>query len=99
MITAPRLAMTCLALIVADPALAQSSPQVLAASCANCHGYEGRSPGAIPSLAGQDAETITRQMQGFKSGDIEATVMDRIAKGYTDDEIAALVEYFTQLEP
>jgi cytochrome c553 len=80
-------------------ALAEMSPAVLAASCDNCHGPAGNSPGSIPSLNGLEASAMAARLRGFKSGEIEATVMNRIARGYTDAEIDALVRYFTTSRP
>ena len=74
------------------------TPAVLAASCASCHGPGGASPGAIPSIDRLDAATMTALLNGFRSGQIEATVMNRIAKGYTDAEMAALVQYYAGLK-
>ena len=97
--SAMRLGLLLPFLLAAGTALAETSPAVLAASCANCHGPEGRSPGSIPSIEGQDAAAMTAQLLGVKSGEIEATVMNRIAKGYSDAEIAALAAYFTTPRP
>jgi len=48
----------------------------------------------VPSLAGsQRAETILK-MQEFKSGKRQGTIMPQLAKGYTDEQIAALAAYF-----
>jgi cytochrome subunit of sulfide dehydrogenase len=33
-------------------------------------------------------------MQGFRSGARPATVMDRIAKGFTDEEVKAIADWF-----
>jgi cytochrome c553 len=35
-------------------------------------------------------------MQQFKAGSRPATIMHQIAKGYGDDELAALAEYFAR---
>ena len=67
---------------------------VLAGSCANCHGTDGHSPGAIPSLAGKKEDELLKSLGAFKSGDAKATVMTRIAKGYTDEQLAELARYF-----
>ena len=55
-------------------------------NCYSCHGTDGRSPGAIPSLTGKNAEQALLQLKEFKSGQLAATVMTRHAKGYTDAE-------------
>jgi sulfide dehydrogenase cytochrome subunit len=66
----------------------------VAANCANCHGTDGRSRGAIPSLAGQDAQVIVQRIKEFRDGRRVATVMQQLAKGYTDAQIEAAAAYF-----
>ncbi|HWZ71481.1 MAG TPA: c-type cytochrome [Casimicrobiaceae bacterium] len=65
----------------------------IAANCANCHGTDGRSRGATPSLAGQDAAVIVQRMKEFRDGRRAATVMQQLAKGYTDAQIEAAAAY------
>jgi cytochrome subunit of sulfide dehydrogenase len=68
----------------------------LAATCANCHGTEGRAvPGSrVPALAGLDSAYLVAQLNAFKSGARPATVMQQIAKGFSDAQIATLASYF-----
>lgn len=68
----------------------------VAATCANCHGTNGKSikDAVLPSLAGMNSATIIEQMQAFKSGARSATIMHQIAKGYSDDQIKLLANYF-----
>jgi cytochrome c553 len=66
----------------------------IAATCANCHGTDGVSVGEVPSLAGKPREEIVRMMQEFKAGTRPATVMNQLAKGYTDEQIDALAGWF-----
>mgnify|MGYP006376734265 FL=1 len=66
---------------------------MLGASCAGCHGPDGRSPGAIPDISGKDAEFIRTALQEFRSGKRASTVMGRHAKGYTDEELALIADY------
>lgn len=74
-----------------DPA----AVQVLAGPCANCHGPEGRSPGAIPAIAGLPADAAAERMLAFREDtDPSATVMPRLMKGYGEDEIRALARWF-----
>jgi cytochrome subunit of sulfide dehydrogenase len=47
-----------------------------------------------PRLAGQEAGVIAAAMQAFRSGQRPATVMDRIAKGFSDDEIKTMAAWF-----
>jgi sulfide dehydrogenase cytochrome subunit len=66
----------------------------VAATCANCHGTDGRSRGGVPSLAGQDKGYLIRQMRDFRDGKRPSTVMQQLAKGYTDAEVEAAAAYF-----
>jgi sulfide dehydrogenase cytochrome subunit len=67
---------------------------VLALSCAACHGPNGHSPGSIPAIAGKGASFLESSLADFKSGKRTGTVMNRLAKGYADEEIKALAVFF-----
>jgi sulfide dehydrogenase cytochrome subunit len=71
-----------------------SQGAVLSASCAGCHGTDGRSPGSIPPINGRSEEFIRTSLVDFRSGKRPSTVMGRHAKGYTDEEIALIAKYF-----
>lgn len=74
-----------------------ASARMLAETCAGCHGTDGASVGpASPSIAGMNAEYFTEIMKGFKSGEIYSTIMGRIAKGYTDEELAQMAGFFAK---
>jgi cytochrome subunit of sulfide dehydrogenase len=64
---------------------------MLANTCQGCHGPGNSSTGpATPTIAGMQPDSLLEAMKGFKEGTRPATVMDRIAKGYTDDELKAM---------
>jgi sulfide dehydrogenase cytochrome subunit len=70
---------------------------MLGNTCAGCHGTNGVSQGtAIPNLAGKSVDTIKESMQAYKKGDRTSTIMGRLAKGYSDEEIVAMAEFFAQ---
>jgi sulfide dehydrogenase cytochrome subunit len=72
---------------------------MLADTCVGCHGPEGSSVGpAIPSIAGMSAEYFNTTMQEYKKDARHGTVMNRIAKGYSDEEIALMADYFAKQE-
>ena len=73
-----------------------SRGEMLSVSCAGCHGTDGHSPGSIPDISDKSAEYIRTSMEEFRSGKRESTVMGRQAKGYTDEEIQLIAEYFAQ---
>jgi cytochrome subunit of sulfide dehydrogenase len=78
--------------------LSPSGVRSLAANCAACHGTGGRpAPGSTgASLAGKPKDEIATAMTQFKQGKKPATLMHQLAKGYSDEEIAALADYFSK---
>lgn len=92
--SAPVLAQTPVA------ALRAQDVAVLAASCANCHGPDGRSTGGIPQLRGLPEQHLLQRLQAFKAGTAkDATVMTRLAKGYDDEQLKALATWFSKEAP
>lgn len=78
-----------------DPNLARN----LAAACANCHGTNGVSQGGTVSLAGQPQSALVRKMQDFKAGRTPSTIMQQLAKGYTDEQIELIAGWFAAQKP
>ena len=79
-----------------DPGIARS----LAANCTACHGTDGRSVGGVPpSLAGRDKGELLQTMKDFKAGKRPATVMHQHAKGYSDEQIELIADYFSKIKP
>jgi sulfide dehydrogenase cytochrome subunit len=97
---------TLLALLVAVlvvPGMAAADPAVLrgaalANACAACHGPNGRSQGAIPSINALSAEDFIAALKAFRAETRPGTVMNRIAKGLDEADITALVAYFATLQ-
>lgn len=71
-----------------------ASGEMLAGTCAGCHGTDGASPGPIPPLRGYPADAMATAMRMFRSGQRPSTVMGRIARGYNDAEIQAMAAFF-----
>jgi cytochrome c553 len=65
-----------------------------ASSCSGCHAAARAVDTTVPRLAGRDAAQLVSAMQDFKSGKRPSTVMDRIAKGFTDDETKAIATWY-----
>jgi len=80
----------------APPNLSPAGVRALAANCAQCHGTDGHpAPGStLAALAGRSRAEIAAKLAAYKAGTARATVMDQLAKGYSDEEIAALADYF-----
>lgn len=70
---------------------------MLSNSCAACHGTDGKSPGAIPSINGKSVQYLVQALYDFKSGKRAATVMGRHASGYSDEDLRHIADYFSSL--
>ena len=81
-------------LSIAAATAASGEPPAGAASCSGCHPTSTRVSSPVPRLTGMDRAAIVKAMQDFRSGQRAGTVMDRIAKGFTDDEIQAIAAWF-----
>lgn len=68
-----------------------------AATCASCHGTDGKSSATevgLTRLAGLDKNVIVEQLTAFREGKRPATVMHQLAKGYSPAQIEAIAAYF-----
>lgn len=95
-----------LVLLLALPALTANAPVVaqarsgeseadvalLAASCSGCHA-KAASDDAFPQIYGRPAAEIREAMLAFRADERTGTVMNRLAKGYSESEIRALADY------
>lgn len=95
------LALITTTLTAAAPVQAQSADRqarVWAASCATCHGRDGRAQGPIPALAGRDVAVLLAALGEFKTGQRPAaTVMHQHSKGYSDDELRRIAQFYASL--
>jgi len=82
---------------ITDPVKLRERGQILALSCSGCHGTDGKSASIMPSIYGKTTGYIESALRDFKSGARTSTVMSRHAKGYTDEEIHLIAEYFGNL--
>ena len=67
----------------------------VAANCASCHATDGKSRGGVPSVVGQDKLSLVQQMKDFRDGKRRSTIMQQLARGYTDAEIEAVAAYLS----
>ncbi|WP_303904302.1 c-type cytochrome [Thiohalomonas denitrificans] len=76
---------------------ATPSASMLGNSCAGCHGPNGNTQGpATPGIAGISAEYFVDVMLDYKADERPGTIMNRIAKGYSDEEIELMAGYFSE---
>lgn len=79
----------------AQHANADSDAQAIAFNCLNCHAPQSAEP-HLPQLDLLSAQTIRQKLLEFKYGQTAATLMPRIAKGYSDAELQAVADYLGQ---
>jgi sulfide dehydrogenase cytochrome subunit len=73
---------------------ASPEPPAGAASCSGCHPANAAAVTTVPRLAGRDPAEIVALVRAFRSGERPATVMNRIAKGFSDAEIQAIAAWY-----
>jgi cytochrome subunit of sulfide dehydrogenase len=78
--------------------LSPSGVRSLAANCAACHGTNGNPArgSTLAGLAGKPRNELLTALTQFKEGKKPATLMHQLAKGYSDEELAALADYFSR---
>ena len=75
-----------------DPAAAVSPPgRLLAAQCAQCHGTNGNAVSGFESIAGED--DLYGELLEMKRKPVPEDIMDRQARGYTDEQLRRIAEY------
>ena len=72
---------------------ASPAPPSGALSCSGCHSANPKVETRVPRIAGRRPDDIVAAMQAFRSGQKPATVMDRIAKGFSEEEIRAIADW------
>jgi len=79
----------CLLGPIGDVGAVELRPPPGASSCAGCHA-EGAAMGA---LDGRSEAEIATALREYRSGARPASVMGRIAKGFSEDESQAIAAY------
>lgn len=79
--------------VLATEAAEGARLRLIVATCQTCH--SGPQDGAtIPRLEGLAPEALRALLEAYKTGKTPATIMDRITKGLTDEEIAGISAMF-----
>ena len=87
----------CLLLSLNSQAAPPDQTSMLTNACAACHGTNGSSQGpATPSIAGISLDYFIDSMTAFKEDERPATVMNRIAKGYTEEQVILMAGFFSR---
>ena len=68
---------------------------LLTASCSGCHAKDLPNDD-FPQIYGRPASEIREAMLAYRSDELSGTVMNRIAKGYSETEIDAMAQYLAE---
>jgi sulfide dehydrogenase cytochrome subunit len=66
---------------------------ILVGTCFSCHGDNGKGARAMPPINGMKASQLEADMKAFQNGKRKSTIMQRIATGFTEDEIKVISSY------
>jgi cytochrome subunit of sulfide dehydrogenase len=71
---------------------------MLSITCAGCHGTDGKSNGAIPGINGKSAAYIYQSLLDYRNEKRPSSIMDRHAKGYSEEELKLIADYFASIK-
>jgi sulfide dehydrogenase cytochrome subunit len=88
----------CLLLMSAPPVFAQATDTpLLIGGCQGCHGVSGQGGHGIPSIkANHSRDEFVALMRAFSANERPATVMGRISRGYSPEQIALLAAHYAR---
>mgnify|MGYP003334970004 FL=1 len=70
-----------------------AEPPPGASSCSGCHAGATAAETPVPKINGRKADGILTALAAFRDGSKPSTVMNRIAKGFTDDELRPIAAW------
>ena len=65
----------------------------LAATCITCHGKNATGTGTLDGMA---KDQLVQTMKAFKSGARPATLMHQLSKGYSEQQVELIADYFSK---
>jgi cytochrome c553 len=100
LVVAVALAGLCATASAATPQEERLRTRALAATCAQCHGPDGRAVEgeAMIRLAGRPQDDLLTQLLAFRAGQRPATIMHQITKGYSPEQLEAVSKYFSEVK-
>ncbi len=78
-----------LAVLISGTAWAAPPPG--ASTCSGCH---GPASAPIPALAGREEGEIVAAMEEFRAGTRPATLMNRLVRGFSPEEVRAIAAWW-----
>jgi cytochrome c553 len=80
------------------PSAAGDAPVSMCIGCHAIPGYQASFPQVyrVPKIGGQSPQYIESALKQYRQGDRNHPTMQGVAKGLTDDQIAAVAAYYAQ---
>lgn len=92
-----RLALIIMGLLVACSGYAELNPRSIAVNCLNCHAdTSGLIDSPLPALSGFSRQQLEQALLNFKYDKQSGTLMPRLAKGYSDEQLQAVADYLSR---
>lgn len=88
-----KLKLAILAVVLGANAAVAADPPPGGAACTGCHATSAAAETPVPKITGRNTEEMVAAMAEFRSGAKPSTVMGRIAKGFTDDEMRPIAAW------
>lgn len=92
----PLLVLLCGILFVNESVAEITEGYLLSLACGGCHAQQSERTGDFPNISGINEAEFIKIFTEFKSNTRSASIMDRIAKGYDDDEIKKMAMFFAR---
>ena len=89
-------ALAVAALVVIPGVAVAADPPPGASGCSVCHATNAAAETPVPKILGRKADEIVAAMAAFRDGSKPSTVMGRVAKGFTDDEVKSIAVWLEQ---
>ena len=88
----------CFLFLSAPPVFAQATDMpLLIGGCQGCHGVSGQGGQGIPSIkANHSRDEFITLMRSFSANERPATIMGRISRGYSPEQIALLAAHYAR---
>jgi len=93
---ATRVSVAAFVLVIGAATASAAEAPVGASSCSGCHATNAQAQTPVPPLKGRAANDIADAMTEYKSGKRQGTIMDRIAKGFSEEEIRAIATWYAE---
>lgn len=72
--------------------------EMLSLSCTSCHGIDGKSEAITPYIAGMGKANMYQILLNYKNGKRVETMMQKHAKGFSDEELEQISYYFSNIK-